>query len=96
MQKCLNCHKPFEKKQIQKSLFSLSFIGYKDIQCNHCCEIHKVKFQTRIFFVLIVLALIFGLRYFGHFIPTLLVLPSIIFLYAALYYLFPYFAWYEH
>lgn len=96
MQKCLSCHKPFEKKQIQKSLFSLSLMGYKDIQCNHCGEVHKVKFQTRMFYVLFSLALLFGLRFFGYLIPNLLIVPSIFIIFAALIYFGPYFAWYKH
>lgn len=95
MQKCLKCNEPFEKRQIQRAIFSLRLFDHNSIQCSHCGEVHVVNFQTRIVYVLLTILVMIATRNFGYLISTSLILPSIIIFFIAMFYFGPYFTRYE-
>lgn len=95
MQKCLKCNEKFEKSQIRDSIFSWSIPGYKDINCNHCGGVHKVKVQTRIATSLLMTSPLIAKIFFGDAISSSIILPAFIFSLSATVYFVPYFAWYK-
>lgn len=97
MQKCLKCNEKFEKRQIRDSIFnwSFKFNGYKEIKCNHCGGVHKIRVQTRIVTSLLMTSPLIAKIFFGDAIPNSIILPAFIVSFIATVYFVPYFAWYK-